>query len=291
MFSIIIPHFNRSKDLSELIKSILYEEELVDEIIVIDDGSHEHHKKELINLQSLYGFTLLHSKNMGANYCRNQGSIHAQSEWLVFCDDDDLFINHRLKNIKSIIQKSLNTEMIINSAEISINLSNFFKYSSFPMTCDGKIAFKDFVINRFGSTSCLTIKKDSLKKINFFDENLKSLQDYELYIRCVCSGIHITTSRLLLTRYNKRIKKNISSNINNLVTSIDYIINKHSSLFKSMSDIERQEFECWKLSLLISKTIMSGKYMESFQYFSIKRVNIFIKSYALVIISRISKYI
>ncbi|MGG5341709.1 glycosyltransferase family A protein [Enterococcus sp. AZ192] len=110
--TIIIPHYNSSKKLDRLLKSIFYQNYMENvEVIVIDDDSSDEEKKLLLNIVKVYQshFKLHYFENLsgkkGAGVCRNIGIANSTTEWLLFADADDYFLEDSLKSIDKYIDK------------------------------------------------------------------------------------------------------------------------------------------------------------------------------------------
>lgn len=88
-YSVVIPHFNSSSLLKEMVKSIPERNDI--EIIVVDDNSSAQHKDELKNLKHDNLHVLYNESNMGAGYSRNVGLSHIRGEWVSVVDADDFF--------------------------------------------------------------------------------------------------------------------------------------------------------------------------------------------------------
>ena len=87
--SVIIPTFNRAGMLARVLPSYLASS-LVEEVLVVDDGSQDE------TASVIEGFRqddsrvrlLQHERNRGMTFARNTGIRHAQSELLLFSEDD-----------------------------------------------------------------------------------------------------------------------------------------------------------------------------------------------------------
>lgn len=88
-YSIIIPHYNSSKLLERMLKSIPKREDI--QVIVVDDCSKE---EEIVNLKNLTHTNLeiyFQSSNHGAGAARNVGLKHVKGKWVIVVDADDVF--------------------------------------------------------------------------------------------------------------------------------------------------------------------------------------------------------
>ncbi len=89
LISIVIPCYNASAYIEETLRSIL-DQELVDlEIIVIDDGSTDTSKEKILCLQDKR-ITYKYQQNKGVSWARNEGLKLAKGNYIVFFDADDI---------------------------------------------------------------------------------------------------------------------------------------------------------------------------------------------------------
>lgn len=90
LISVIIPVYNVEKHLPRCIESLLEQDFLDFELLLIDDGSHdssgkicdEYAKKD-------YRIQVHHKKNGGVSSARNAGLYMAKGKWICFVDSDD----------------------------------------------------------------------------------------------------------------------------------------------------------------------------------------------------------
>lgn len=90
-YSLIIPHYNDTKRLERLLRTIpTHREDL--EVLVIDDCSPVQSELEAMKLHWPMVRWLSTQKNAGAGAARNVGLEHAQGDHILFADSDDEFI-------------------------------------------------------------------------------------------------------------------------------------------------------------------------------------------------------
>lgn len=103
--SIIIPHYNSSKSLIRLLKSIPKDRDI--EILVIDDQSNTEELNGIYtSTEYKYIRLLKNNKEKSAGTCRNIGLKAAKGKWILFADADDFFV----KNTFYILKKFKNSE-------------------------------------------------------------------------------------------------------------------------------------------------------------------------------------
>lgn len=103
----VIPHYENIEGLTRLLKSI----ELLndDRIIVIDDNSSDWTKRELRELTKQESFQLIMNQiNGGAGSCRNIGLKNVTTDYVIFADSDDFFI----ENYRTVLNSDFRKKMI-----------------------------------------------------------------------------------------------------------------------------------------------------------------------------------
>jgi glycosyltransferase involved in cell wall biosynthesis len=101
--SIIIPAYNAEETLAATLESCLHQTFQPQEIMVIDNGSHDATAKIAASFgsQIQYFFT----KNEGVSRARNIGAERAVGEWLLFLDADDQLLPHTLEILLATAEK------------------------------------------------------------------------------------------------------------------------------------------------------------------------------------------
>ena len=101
-FSIIIPTYNRPRQLHECLKSIerLEFPKKRFEVIVVDDGSKRSLRKLIRSFDNHFSAKLIQQSNAGPAAARNSGAAHAMGDFVVFTDDDCLTVPHWLSKLE-----------------------------------------------------------------------------------------------------------------------------------------------------------------------------------------------
>lgn len=171
MISIIIPTYQHGDSIKECLDT-LYAQDYSDfEVIVVNDGSTDHTANVLENYE--HPVNVIYQENAGANAARNRGSHEAQGEYLLFCDADVIAHPTMLTKMKTALDNDQDAD---------------YSY------CDFKWGIKTFKLFPFSA--------DELRKKNYihttslmrkgsfpgFDETIKRLQDWDLWLTMMESG-------------------------------------------------------------------------------------------------------
>lgn len=88
-FSIVIPLFNREREILRALKSCLVQEFHAFEVVVVDDASTDRSATVVEGIQDKRVRLIRHATNRGQCPARNTGVQAAVGKWIVFLDSDD----------------------------------------------------------------------------------------------------------------------------------------------------------------------------------------------------------
>ena len=94
--SVVVPTRNRSGLLMMTLRSVLSQQGVNVEVIVVDEGSSDDTSALLAGLDDPRIRVIRHDTPQGLPAARNHGAAEARAEWLAFIDDDDLWAPDKL---------------------------------------------------------------------------------------------------------------------------------------------------------------------------------------------------
>jgi glycosyltransferase involved in cell wall biosynthesis len=94
--SVVVPTRNRARLLPLTLHTVLWQQEVALEVIVIDDGSTEDLRSAVGELSDPRVRLLRHESPQGVSVARNRGVAEALGRWVAFIDDDDLWAPNKL---------------------------------------------------------------------------------------------------------------------------------------------------------------------------------------------------
>jgi glycosyltransferase involved in cell wall biosynthesis len=215
--SVIIPTVGERSSIINSIESIIAQENVNTEIIIVFD-----HIPVDPKLKATYkNITMIkNSGNKGGNACRNLGVSVAKSDIIAFLDDDDTWVNNKLfKQLEVMSKCSINTVVYTGKDIITISKSKTKSRYNFSKQTT-TLAIESLARNNFvGSTSTILLNKSTFNKVKGFNESLDALQDYELYIRLAqCNvdfiGIDEPLVKYYIIQNNFSVSKKFSKNFN-----------------------------------------------------------------------------
>jgi len=98
-FSFIIPALNEEDLIADCIKSIKRQKKVVDEIIVVDNGS----KDKTAEIAGKLGCKVVKEEKRGISYARNKGAKLAKGDILCFIDADGVLSKDWLKEARKVL--------------------------------------------------------------------------------------------------------------------------------------------------------------------------------------------
>jgi len=219
-FSIIIPTYNRSSIVKNVIFRILNQSFIDFELIVVDDGSEDDTTKQLMPYFEDPRFQYIYQSNRGVSAARNHAASLAKGEYILFLDSDDHPSTSILADFHERINQDSNIELVFSQMEH-----------------DGKI--KGLKINRhvFGlpvsvipGTYC--IKRTIFLRSGGFDESLSHSENWELIVRIghlnIITSAQIGILKKITLYYTARYtREKLLRNKENKIASYSSLFFKH----------------------------------------------------------------
>lgn len=191
--SVIVPTYNRAKDLKAALDSIMIQTELPKEVIIVDDSINENVKDACMEITSK-----LKEKKIDLTYIRNKkersltvarniGIDHCTGDIILFLDDDVILDDNYIKGILKVYEEKPNalgvqgliTNLAVKERGEFINKIFFYfhkekdecnvlpsTYNTYPYSID------DVIPCQWLAGSNQSYKRQILQKFKF-DENLK----------------------------------------------------------------------------------------------------------------------
>ena len=223
--SIIIPTYNRAKQIMQALKSVAEQSAPDWECVVVDDFSSDNTQevvKDLANNEPRIHY-LINKHSKGAQGARNTGLEYAKYEWVIFFDSDNImhkdFVEKMLPHLNS------STDVCACCSNI-IDINNGKTGKIMNPGCMGNIHDGLFSGKSYVDFNHSVIRKSKLFEIGTLDENCPSMQEWDTHIRLskICTYSMIEDC---LIDYFVGGKDTISSDKKREVVGRLYILRKH----------------------------------------------------------------
>ncbi|MDR1870331.1 MAG: glycosyltransferase [Deltaproteobacteria bacterium] len=200
LVSVIIPTYNRALTILRAVDSVLRQEKVDFELIVVDDGSTDNTKELLDDKIQNNKIIYLYEDNKGVSAARNLGIKAAKGEWIAFLDSDDEWLPHKLLAQTQDL-KARPEFLVSQSQEIWIRRGQRVNPGVKHQKKEGDI-FLDSVKLCLISPSAVIMKADLFPQIGLFDETLVAGEDYDLWLRLTVRFKVGLLDEPLVIRYN-----------------------------------------------------------------------------------------
>jgi glycosyltransferase involved in cell wall biosynthesis len=193
--STLIPVYNGEEFIAEAVDSVLDQNGVDVEIIVIDDGSTD----STPNILEGYGdrIRVLRQKNSGHVNARNNGANLAKGEWLAFLDADDMWLPDKLQKQLAIVGRSVG--MVYTGRENFGDIDRV-KVTAAHDLLEGNL-FEPLLLGNFITLSSVIMRKNWFDRAGGFDEHYATCEDWDLWLRFSAAGSETAVVCEPLTRY------------------------------------------------------------------------------------------
>ena len=181
--SVIITTFNRANFLEKAIKSVLAQTYADFELLILDNSSTDNTEEVILSFQDSRIRHIKHQPIL-ISEARNLGVREARGEFVAFLDDDDEWLEEKLKlQIKVFENNSADTGLVYGGF-IWVD-SNSREVGRHRSVLEGMILGKLLVQKDFftGSASNPMIRKSVFDTIGHYNEKVATGEDWELYLR------------------------------------------------------------------------------------------------------------
>lgn len=221
-FAIIIPTYNCEAYIGPTLESVLNQTKKPDEVIIVDDGSTDH----TVSIAREMGFKVSQQHNAGPAMARNKAVSLANSDWIVFLDGDDLLEPGRVESLAKVVEENPNLSLIANN-EFEGKPNGPWEEKLLHLNYKNDLPLYDQLLKGcFLSTSAMAIKRELYNEVGGMDENLRSAQDYDLWLR-VAPRANFYFLEETLSRYIIRTES-VTSNFSRRLKCMLTIFSKHS---------------------------------------------------------------
>jgi len=201
--SVVVPTCNRASVLPRAIESVLAQDSVDVEVLVVDDGSTDETEAVVKSFNDSRVRYLAHETNRGGSAARNTGIEAATGEYVAFLDDDDEYRPGKLtKQVESLERRS--DEWVATYCDFALVregksptdylpsfLRNQLTGSESESHPEGGAELIPTVLARdfpLGGASTLLVRRETVDKVGGFDPEFPRHQDVEFLIRLLKTG-------------------------------------------------------------------------------------------------------
>jgi glycosyltransferase involved in cell wall biosynthesis len=195
--SVIIPTYNRGWVLQEAIDSVLAQDYLDFELIVVDDGSTD----DTIDILDGYGsdIIVLQQANQGVSAARNRGIAESRAQLIAFLDSDDIWLPQKLTRQVAFFNNNPGA-LICQTEETWIRNGKRVNPKKRHQKPSGEIFVASLALCLISPSAVMT-RKTMFEAVGLFDESLPACEDYDLWLRVSCRfPVYLIDEPLIIKR-------------------------------------------------------------------------------------------
>lgn len=193
MISVVIPLYNKEKQIAHTLQSVFNQTFQDFEIVIVDDGSTDG-SVAVVEKFSDSHIRLIHQKNAGVSAARNRGIEEAKGDLIAFLDADDEWKSEYLATQYSLYQKYPDCSAFACNYEFrdteGKNSSTIIR--KLPFTGEDGVLSNYFEVASCSHppiwTSAVMVKKQAIQAIGGFPVGIKSGEDLLTWARLAVNG-------------------------------------------------------------------------------------------------------
>jgi glycosyltransferase involved in cell wall biosynthesis len=179
LVSVILPTYNRAWSLRQAVDSVLAQEGVRFELIVVDDGSTDETQRLLAD----YGDRIrsIRQENRGVSAARNRGISHCRGDLIALLDSDDQWLPGKLATQVAFFEDHPDA-LICQTEEIWIRNGARVNPKRRHKKPSGDI-FEASCHLCLVSPSAVMMRRELFDRVGRFDETLPACEDYDLWLQ------------------------------------------------------------------------------------------------------------
>jgi glycosyltransferase involved in cell wall biosynthesis len=177
--SVVIPTYNRAAIVAEAVESVLAQDGVDFELIVVDDGSTDDTPSRLERFSSRVHYH--RQTRSGVSASRNRGVALSRAPLIAFLDSDDLWLPGKLQVQRTFMDRDPEA-MICQTEEIWVRNGRRVNPKTRHRKPSGDI-FRRSLELCLVSPSAVMIRRELFDRVGHFDESLPMAEDYDLWLR------------------------------------------------------------------------------------------------------------
>jgi glycosyltransferase involved in cell wall biosynthesis len=225
--TVVIPTKDRWELLRHTLASVLDQRDVDIRVVVVDDGSEAAPDADTAELLADARLEVVrHPRALGVAAARNAGLARATTPWVAFTDDDDVWAPDKLSEQLAALAALPDTRWsCVGVVEVDASMRPI---AWEPPVASGDVADRLLAANVVpGGGSGVLVATDTVRAAGGFDEALRNLADYELYIRLGLAAPLAAVARPLLAYRVHR--GGLSRQLDDVEDEYAYVLAKHAA--------------------------------------------------------------
>lgn len=260
--SVVIPVYNASQYIAESVSSVLAQTFTDFELIVVNDGSPDTNELEQALAPYRDRLHYIKQENRGVSSARNAALKIATGRFYAQLDADDAWKPDYVQTQLDFLKENPSIDLVYPNAEVFTNDSS--SHLEFMDLCpsNGEATFENLVRQKCVVMTSVTARMDAIRKTGWFDESLRTTEDFDFWLRFSKFGGSIGYHRRKLVRY-RRTPNSLSSDSARMLENLLRVLAKASTFDLTAAErtaiAEETERNQALLNLIEGKRALLGK--------------------------------
>jgi hypothetical protein len=224
--TVVVPTHNRRQLVAQAVHSILHQEGVSLELVVVDDGSTDGTGPWLDRIAATDSRikTVHHESPRFISSARNAGIVRASGRWVAFCDDDDLWAPDKLSSQLAALRASSArwgcTGVVVVDEHLEIIGHHNVK--------GGEVLARLLEVNTIPTGSSVIAELSLVREIGGFDPALRGSEDWDVWIKL---GQHSPLAAVDRPLIAYRLgSQSLSMDVNRMRTGRSIIVDRYAAL-------------------------------------------------------------
>jgi glycosyltransferase involved in cell wall biosynthesis len=204
LVSVIVPAYDVAEYIGEALDSVLAQTFTDYEIIVVNDGSPDTESLEKALAPYMSRIVYLKQENRGVSAARNAGIAAARGSLIAFLDGDDTWLPNYLEVQVARIQADPTIDVLYPNVIMFGDSSEAGEEFMAICPSNGEVTFERLLLQECNVSNCSIARRETIVRAGLFDESLRSVEDFDLWLRVIKQGGRIAYHRDVLARYRRR---------------------------------------------------------------------------------------
>lgn len=261
LVSVVIPVYNGNNYLRDAINSALNQTYDNLEILVVDDGSTD----DTWDIIQSYGNIIhgFHKENGGVSSALNLAIEHMNGEWFAWLSHDDLWSSDKIEKQIEYLKEHPDLHMCYTGYSTIDEFGHIITGTNGVWYQKGSDV-RHMLYSNYINGITILVHRDCFDTVGKFDESLRYVQDYDMWIRIMLNyqvgllPLRLAQSRIHLNQTGVKKKNDAVVELRNLKLSLLESLGR-TSLFPELSSSSSSFFRSNVLKLRASLSLFNAK--------------------------------
>jgi glycosyltransferase involved in cell wall biosynthesis len=233
--TVVIPTRDRPDLLALTLQTVLWQESVQTEILVVDDGEEPGTAEVVRQVGDSRVRVLRNSDPHGVSGARNMGIAASRGDWIAFLDDDDLWAPRKLAAQLAMAETSGAAWVYAGDVTVDEELRVIGGAPPpSPKTVVTELRRHNAVPS---GSSNVVVRRDVLDMVGRFDPQLRTSEDWDLWLRLAATGAPACVQQpLVALRTHRRMA---SRAVDQLLADVEILSRRHNI------QVDRARHERW----------------------------------------------